>query len=101
MSGDLTVVRPAPIATTPALRPAAGPATPAAATAGEDAPTDAADPAPIASGAIAAAYDEARLRILRSLERGEVDVAEAGRQLEALDSGPGESALPSRGPTHG
>ena len=34
------------------------------------------------NGAIAAAYDDARLRILRSLERGEIDVAEAGRRLE-------------------
>ena len=40
-----------------------------------------------ANGAIAAAYDDARLRILRSLEEGEIDVAEAGRRLEALDSG--------------
>ena len=43
--------------------------------------------------AIAAAYDEARLRILRSVERGEIDVAEAGRRLEALDAaGIGEDA---------
>jgi len=40
-----------------------------------------------ANGAIAAAYDDARLRILRSLERGEIDVAEAGRRLETLDAG--------------
>lgn len=39
------------------------------------------------NGAIAAAYEEARLRILRSLERGEIDVAEAGRRLETLDAG--------------
>lgn len=31
--------------------------------------------------------DEARLTILRALERGEIDVAEAGRRLEALDDG--------------
>ena len=37
------------------------------------------------NAAIAAAYDEARLRVLRSLERGEIDVAEAGQRLEALD----------------
>ncbi|HEY6012664.1 MAG TPA: hypothetical protein VIU37_01605, partial [Candidatus Limnocylindrales bacterium] len=37
--------------------------------------------------AIAAAYDDARLRILRSLERGEIDVTEAGRRLEMLDNG--------------
>ena len=36
--------------------------------------------------AIAAAYEEARLGILRMLERGEIDVAEAGRKLEALDA---------------
>ena len=44
------------------------------------------------NGAIAAAYDAARLRILRSLERGEIDVAEAGRRLETLDAGDVASA---------
>ena len=43
-------------------------------------------PAAVQNGAIAAAYEEARLRILRSLERGEIDVAEAGRRFEALDA---------------
>ena len=43
-------------------------------------------PEPTSNGAIAAAYDDARLRILRSLERGEIDVAEAGRRLETLDA---------------
>jgi len=43
---------------------------------------------PHTNGAIAAAYDDARMRILRSLERGEIDVAEATRRLEALDAGP-------------
>jgi hypothetical protein len=33
------------------------------------------------------ADDEARLTILRALERGEIDVAEAGRRLETLDGG--------------
>ena len=33
------------------------------------------------------AGDEARLTILRALERGEIDVAEAGRRLEGLDDG--------------
>jgi hypothetical protein len=55
----------------------------------------AADAVPAAAGstsdrapaAIVQAYDEARLRILRSLERGEIDVREAGRRLEQLDSG--------------
>jgi hypothetical protein len=51
------------------------------------------------NGTIAVAYEEARLRILRSLERGEIDVAEAGRRLEALDSGPGEPLPPSDEPS--
>jgi hypothetical protein len=48
------------------------------------------DPAPTErslNGALAAAYDDARLRILRALERGEIDVTEAGNRLEALDAG--------------
>jgi hypothetical protein len=53
-----------------------------------DATTDATTAPPV-NGAIAAAYEDARLRILRSLERGEIDVAEAGRRLEALDAGAG------------
>jgi hypothetical protein len=72
-SGDLHVARPSLI----------GHAIPA------DIP--AAPPRPVerapANGAIAAAYDDARLRILRSLERGEIDVAEAGRRLATLDAG--------------
>ena len=35
------------------------------------------EPGPIANGALAAAYDEARLRILQSLEQGTIDVVEA------------------------
>ena len=50
-----------------------------------------ADPSPV-NEAIAAAYDDARLRILRSLERGEIDVAEAGRRLEQLDADDAVSA---------
>jgi hypothetical protein len=38
------------------------------------------------AAAISAAYDEARLRVLQGLERGEFDVAEATRRLEALDT---------------
>lgn len=47
------------------------------------------EPPPTAAttSAIAAAYDEERLRILRTLERGEIDVAEAGRRLGLLDAG--------------
>jgi len=47
---------------------------------------------PPANGAIAAAYDDARMRILRSLERGDIDVTEATRRLEALDAGPESEA---------
>jgi hypothetical protein len=113
LSGDLNVVRPRPVAsateaqagtsqteartdvaasTTPAAGPPSDtaptaepdPIPPAMATARADDPAPA--PAPV-NGALAAAYDDARLRILRSLERGEIDVAEAGRRLEALDAG--------------
>jgi DUF4097 and DUF4098 domain-containing protein YvlB len=90
MSGDLRVVRPVSVSatpvpaagsnrtTTPTMPPPASPPAPA----GPPSP-----PVPPANAAIAAAYEEARLRILRSLERGEIDVAEAGRRLETLDSG--------------
>jgi hypothetical protein len=83
LSGDLLVVPPTPVRV-----PDPGPPAPVVS---EDprpetrpepstsAPVDAPNPA------IAAAYDDARLRILRSLERGEIDVAEAGQRLEALD----------------
>jgi hypothetical protein len=85
MSGDLLVVPPTPVAEADdatAARPIVAVADPAQKSV-----------APAlgltANSGIAAAYDEARLRILRSLERGEIDVAEAGRRLEALD-GDGE-----------
>ncbi len=87
MSGDVHIVEarahdipvaPVPAAAPPPEPPAAGPAP---------------IPASSSDAAIAAAYDEARLRILRSVERGEIDVAEAGRRLEALDAaGIGEDA---------
>jgi hypothetical protein len=79
LSGDLLVVPPTPVhAPVAPVAPIAPP------------PPLAPEPAPqLANGtanpAIAAAYDDARLRILRSLERGEIDVAEAGQRLEALD----------------
>lgn len=73
LSGDLLVVPPTPV-------PA--PAVPSVAPVPLPAPERAPD---TQNGAIAAAYDDARLRILRSLERGEIDVAEAGSRLEALD----------------
>jgi hypothetical protein len=104
MSGDLHVVRPVPVPTPAASRPTAQdttaqatPAAPAppvapaapvppAAPGTSTEPAAYAGPAAVANGAIAAAYDDARLRILRSLERGEIDVAEAGRRFEALDA---------------
>jgi len=81
MSGDLHVVRPI-AASTPAPDSA-----PPAASAPASSAHDASGPGGAANHAIAAAHDEARLRILRSLERGEIDVAEAGRRLETLDNG--------------
>jgi hypothetical protein len=52
------------------------------------------------NGAIAAAYEDARLGVLRALERGEIDVAEAGRRFEALDGGePGPSVGPAEDTT--
>jgi hypothetical protein len=79
-SGDVTVVRAVPVS-----EPREAEVTPGEAAA-----------AP-ANGAIAAAYDDARMRILRSLERGEIDVAEATRRLEALDAGPGADAADDAG----
>ena len=77
LSGDLLVVPPTPV-------PA--PSIPSVAPMPPRAPAPPPEPAPdTPNGAIAAAYDDARLRILRSLERGEIDVAEAGQRLEALD----------------
>jgi hypothetical protein len=90
MSGDVTIV---------AARPLDG---------GDEAgPQDesaAIDPAPVgtkpapidpSATAIAAAYDDARLRVLHDLERGDIDVAEATRRLEALDT-----AHAAGGPSH-
>jgi hypothetical protein len=74
MSGDLRVVRPTLVGMPEPPSPPLTPGPPRI----EQVP---------ANGAIAAAYDDARLRILRSLERGEIDVAEAGRRLETLDAG--------------
>jgi len=84
LSGDLLVVPPTPVRLPDENRPAK-------ATTAEDMRPESRpeDPTPARVGtpnpAIAAAYDDARLRILRSLERGEIDVAEAGQRLEALD----------------
>jgi hypothetical protein len=82
LSGDLLVVPPTPVRRPESDRPAAGENAAHPETRPEaPIPTPADTPTP----AIAAAYDDARLRILRSLERGEIDVAEAGQRLEALD----------------
>ena len=94
MSGDVHVTRAKSIdiRVDAAPRREAAPPTPAA-------PPDATSPFDATSpsdAAIAAAYEDARLTILKQLERGEIDVTEAGRRLEALDAAdiPGE---PSRG----
>jgi hypothetical protein len=79
MSGDLHVGR-ASASDTPPPAAAAGPVTPGT--------------EPVANGAIAAAYEDARLRILRALERGEIDIVEAGRRLETLDAGDPEVGDP-------
>jgi hypothetical protein len=84
LSGDLLVVPPKAVRHADPSRPAQ------VATEEDLAPENRPDPSPpaptdAATPAIAAAYDDARLRILRSLERGEIDVAEAGQRLEALD----------------
>jgi Putative adhesin len=97
LSGDLNVVRPTQIvdSTPPAPAEAAQPE--AATYAAPDLVLPAQGEAPTQTvpdvksttpnGALVAAYDDARLRILRSLERGEIDVAEAGRRLETLEGG--------------
>ena len=70
-----------------------GPSTPAS-----DTPTERLPTSTPANGAIVAAYDDARLRILRALERGEIDVEEADVRLEALDRGPGAPDAPTDEP---
>jgi hypothetical protein len=95
MSGDLRVVKPILVEhPVPPIRPVApiAPVAPRAERARVATPIETQ-----VNGAIAAAYDDARLRILRSLERGEIDVAEAGRRLEQLDAGdlPADAAAPA------
>jgi hypothetical protein len=89
MSGDLHVVHPIPEAThEPEPDDAPGGSARSVGGAGgleTDSATLAAKPA--GNGAIAAAYEDARLRILRSLERGEITVDEAERRLATLDRG--------------
>jgi DUF4097 and DUF4098 domain-containing protein YvlB len=100
MSGDLNVVRPVAVAASaPAVR-AVPPALPEQPTPPEP-PAPAARPGTVSSdtgpvpteeptrrnGAIVAAYEDARLGVLRALERGEIDVTEAERRFAALDGG--------------
>jgi hypothetical protein len=82
MSGDLHIVRPSRVEhmTAASHRPASQRPEPIAVAPPTGGP-------PVTNGAIAAAYDDARLGILRALERGEIDVAEAGLRLETLDAG--------------
>jgi Toastrack DUF4097 len=72
MSGDLSVMRPRKVEAADATDGAIPTSVPTEPHAGSN-------------GAIAAAYEDARLRILRALERGEIDASEAGRRFEALD----------------
>ncbi|MEP6637922.1 MAG: DUF4097 family beta strand repeat-containing protein [Chloroflexota bacterium] len=91
LSGDLRVVPPSPVEDSePSLVDDAR-SQPAAHAAD-------ADPASV-NRAIAVANDEARLRILRALERAEIGVAEASRRLEALDGGEPMAAEPPTGTT--
>lgn len=89
LSGDLHVVRPAVASAGAPDGATPDPSAPPASAVPTASPQPAAAPGGPGAGnhAIAAAYDDARLRILRSLERGEIDVAEAGRRLELLDNG--------------
>jgi hypothetical protein len=91
LSGDLRIV-PATGLALDAGRPAVPAADPAAAAWPPPTPMGA-PPSP----AIAAAYDDARLGVLRALERGDMDVSEARQRLEALDGGvPPDRAIADR-----
>ncbi len=96
MSGDLSVVRPTAV---PARATLSGPAAPDLSAPASDPPTERLPTGAPANDAIVTAYEDARLRILRSLERGEIDVEEASLGLEALDRGPGGPAVPTDGST--
>ena len=96
MSGNLSVVRPTAV---PARATLSGPAGPDLSASASDTPTERLPTRAPANDAIVTAYEDARLRILRSLERGEIDVEEAGIRLESLDRGPGGPAVPTDGST--
>ena len=83
-SGDLRIVRAMPLRPEAPLEPTVPPA-------GAIAPAPAPSPDPDV------AADAVRLDVLRALERGDIDVAEAGRRLEALDGGePSDVVAPTR-----
>jgi hypothetical protein len=88
MSGDVHVTKAKGLD----IRVDAAPRTPPPAPAAPSAPTEPPEPSSPSDAAIAAAYEDARLTILKQLERGEIDTTEAGRRLEALDAAdiPGE-----------
>ena len=96
MSGDLSVVRPTAV---PGRATLSGPAAPDLSAPASDTPTERMPTGTPANDAIVTAYEDARLRILRSLERGEIEVEEASLRLEALDRGPGGQAKPTNGST--
>jgi hypothetical protein len=85
MSGDVRVGKPRSreMVITPNSR---RPGRAALTTPREPAPAAPPEPPSPSAAAIAAAYEDARLTILKQLERGEIDVTEAGRRLEALDA---------------
>ena len=82
MSGDVHVTKAKGIALSVAIATPPPPAAPEA----PPAPQAPVAPSSPSGAAIAAAYEDARLTILKQLERGEIDVTEAGRRLEALDA---------------
>jgi hypothetical protein len=95
MSGDLRVVRATPAGTPSttarsalAMEPIAALASPKASPMASPKASPDPDPGMVApEGPAAEADGEGRLSILRLLERGDIDVVEAGRLLAALDGG--------------
>ena len=94
MSGDLRVVRAIKVETQARAETAARPGPETASTADTVAPDpmverDDTERVPVAFASPSADSttddDDARIAILRALERGEIDVTEAGKRLEALD----------------
>ncbi len=93
MSGDVALMNPiavprpaTPAVPTPPKAPAA-PQPPTPPAQGETVIPSDENPTIVVDHADPSDVDDARLAILRALERGEIDVAEAGRQLEEIDIG--------------